>query len=108
MARAFLKDAPILLLDEATSALDSESERLVQEALGRLMHGRTTLVIAHRLSTVRDAGLIAVMDAGRVIETGRHDELVTMGGAYARLRQLQLSDDPVRREDSGVLAQSTP
>ncbi|MGC5778047.1 ABC transporter ATP-binding protein [Methylobacterium sp. NFXW15] len=108
LARAFLKDAPILLLDEATSALDSESERLVQEALSRLMHGRTTLVIAHRLSTVRDAGLIAVMEAGRVIETGDHDELVAMGGAYARLRQLQLSDDPVRREDSGVLAQSTP
>ena len=108
LARAFLKDAPILLLDEATSALDSESERLVQEALSRLMHGRTTLVIAHRLSTVRDAGLIAVMEAGRVIETGHHDALVAMGGAYARLRQLQLSDDPVRREDSGVQAQSTP
>lgn len=108
LARAFLKDAPILLLDEATSALDSESERLVQEALSRLMHGRTTLVIAHRLSTVRDAGLIAVMEAGRVIETGNHDALVAMSGAYARLRQLQLSDDPMRREDSGVLARSTP
>ncbi|MET0368286.1 MAG: ABC transporter ATP-binding protein [Methylobacterium sp.] len=107
-ARAFLKDAPILLLDEATSALDSESERLVQEALGRLMRGRTVLVIAHRLSTVRDAGLIAVMEAGRVIETGRHDDLVVHGGAYARLRRLQLSDDPIRPESSGVPAQTTP
>ncbi|KAA0121678.1 ABC transporter ATP-binding protein [Methylobacterium sp. P1-11] len=92
LARAFLKDAPILLLDEATSALDSESERLVQEALTRLMRGRTTLVIAHRLSTVRDADQIAVMDAGRVIEVGRHDDLLAAGGAYARLHRLQLSE----------------
>ena len=92
LARAFLKDAPILLLDEATSALDSESERLVQEALTRLMRGRTTLVIAHRLSTVRDADQIAVMEAGRVIETGRHDDLLAAGGAYARLHRLQLSE----------------
>ncbi|MFB0493251.1 subfamily B ATP-binding cassette protein MsbA [Methylobacterium sp. OAE515] len=92
LARAFLKDAPILLLDEATSALDSESERLVQDALTRLMRGRTTLVIAHRLSTVRDADQIAVMDAGRVIETGRHDDLLAAGGAYARLHRLQLSE----------------
>lgn len=108
LARAFLKNAPILLLDEATSALDSESERLVQEALGRLMRGRTVLVIAHRLSTVRDAGRIAVMEAGRVIETGRHEDLVSDGGAYARLRRLQLTDDPMHPEDSGVPAQSTP
>ncbi|QGY00953.1 ABC transporter ATP-binding protein [Methylobacterium mesophilicum SR1.6/6] len=92
LARAFLKDAPILLLDEATSALDSESERLVQEALTRLMRGRTTLVIAHRLSTVRDADQIAVMEAGRVIETGRHDALMAADGAYRRLHRLQLSD----------------
>jgi subfamily B ATP-binding cassette protein MsbA len=92
LARAFLKDAPILLLDEATSALDSESERLVQEALGRLMRGRTTLVIAHRLSTVREADQIAVMEAGRVVETGRHDDLIAAAGAYARLHRLQLSD----------------
>ncbi|APT34177.1 multidrug resistance protein 65 [Methylobacterium phyllosphaerae] len=92
LARAFLKDAPILLLDEATSALDSESERLVQEALTRLMRGRTTLVIAHRLSTVRDADQIAVMESGRVIETGRHDALLAAGGAYARLHRLQLSE----------------
>ena len=93
LARAFLKDAPILLLDEATSALDAESERLVQEALTRLMRGRTTLVIAHRLSTVRDADLIAVLEAGRVVETGRHDALVAAGGTYARLHRLQLSDE---------------
>ncbi len=92
LARAFLKDAPILLLDEATSALDSESERLVQEALTRLMHGRTTLVIAHRLSTVREADQIVVMDAGRVVEAGRHDALLSAGGAYARLHRLQLSE----------------
>ncbi|GJE25864.1 ABC transporter ATP-binding protein [Methylobacterium organophilum] len=93
LARAFLKDAPILLLDEATSALDSESERLVQDALTRLMRGRTTLVIAHRLSTVRDADLIAVMEAGRVLETGRHDALIARGGTYARLHRLQLHED---------------
>ncbi|KQP24635.1 ABC transporter permease [Methylobacterium sp. Leaf469] len=93
LARAFLKDAPILLLDEATSALDSESERLVQAALLRLMRGRTTLVIAHRLSTVRDADLIVVMEAGRVAETGTHTDLMGRGGAYARLHRMQLSGD---------------
>jgi ATP-binding cassette, subfamily B, bacterial MsbA len=93
LARAILKDAPILLLDEATSALDAESEQVVQAALAKLMRGRTTLVIAHRLSTVRDADLIVVMDAGRVVETGSHDDLVAGGQLYAKLSRLQLSDD---------------
>ncbi len=90
LARAFLKDAPILLLDEATSALDAESEAKIQEALTRLTEGRTTLVIAHRLSTVRDADLIVVMDKGRIVETGTHEELTAKNGAYARQAALQL------------------
>jgi subfamily B ATP-binding cassette protein MsbA len=93
LARAFLKDAPILLLDEATSALDAESERLVQAALSDLMQGRTTLVIAHRFSTVRAADVIAVMDAGTVVEAGTHTELGARGGVYARLHRLDLADD---------------
>ncbi len=83
LARAFLKDAPILLLDEATSALDSESERWVQEALGRLMAGRTTLIIAHRLSTIERAERILVLDQGQVVEEGTHATLLAQGGAYA-------------------------
>ncbi|MBB4633180.1 ABC transporter transmembrane domain-containing protein [Sphingosinicella soli] len=92
IARAVLRDAPILLLDEATSALDAESERLVQEALERLMQGRTTLVIAHRLATVRGADRIIVMNEGRIVGQGRHDELMTDGGLYARLARLQFED----------------
>ena len=89
IARAVLRDAPILLLDEATSALDAESERAVQDALDRLMQGRTTLVIAHRLATVQKASRIVVIDQGRVVSTGTHDELVREGGLYARLAALQ-------------------
>lgn len=92
IARAVLRDAPILLLDEATSALDAESERLVQEALERLMQGRTTLVIAHRLATVRGADRIVVMNEGRIVGQGRHEELMTGGGLYARLARLQFED----------------
>jgi len=93
LARAFLKDAPILLLDEATSALDSDSERLVQGALERLTQGRTTLVIAHRLATVRNADRIVVMEGGRIIEQGTHDALIAANGAYARLSRLQFGED---------------
>ncbi len=89
IARALLKGAPLLLLDEATSALDSESEAEVQRALERLMEDRTVIVIAHRLATVRDADRIAVLDDGRLVELGRHDELVALGGVYARLYDLQ-------------------
>jgi len=96
IARALLRDAPILLLDEATSALDAESERLVQQALERLMTDRTTLVIAHRLATVRAADRIVVMDQGRIVEQGTHAQLQAGGGLYARLAALQFQDmEPV-------------
>ncbi|MBK1667551.1 ABC transporter permease [Rhodovibrio sodomensis] len=93
IARAMLKDAPILLLDEATSALDTESERKVQNALATLMRGRTAIVIAHRLSTVRDAEVIYVLDKGRVVESGDHNELLAKRGAYARLYAMQFATD---------------
>ncbi|HKQ60431.1 MAG TPA: ABC transporter ATP-binding protein [Candidatus Polarisedimenticolaceae bacterium] len=92
IARALLKDPPILILDEATSALDAESEALVQQALEALMRGRTSLVIAHRLSTVRRADRIVVIDAGRIVEQGTHRELLARGGAYARVYELQFRE----------------
>jgi len=92
IARALLRDPPILVLDEATSALDTESERLVQQAIDRLMAERTVLVIAHRLATVRDADEIVVLDAGRVVERGTHDQLFRGGGLYRRLYDLQFRD----------------
>ena len=92
IARAILKNAPILILDEATSALDNESERLVQEALERLMQGRTTLVIAHRLSTIEGADCIAVLAGGRLVESGRHADLLAKNGTYAQLYRLQFAE----------------
>ncbi len=98
IARALLRDKPILLLDEATSALDAQSETVVQAALERLSKGRTTLVIAHRLSTVREADKIVVMDKGKVVDEGRHDELIQNDGIYAELHRLQFASDGATAE----------
>ena len=92
IARALLRDAPVLLLDEATSALDAQSEHAVQQALTRLMAGRTTVVIAHRLATVKAADRIVVLDQGRIVAEGRHEELLAAGGLYAELARLQFID----------------
>jgi subfamily B ATP-binding cassette protein MsbA len=95
IARAILKNAPILILDEATSALDTESERLIQQALHKLMENRTTLVVAHRLSTIEHADQIVVMDHGRIIEQGTHAELIEQDGHYAMLHRMQFHEPPL-------------
>jgi subfamily B ATP-binding cassette protein MsbA len=100
IARAILKNPPILILDEATSALDSESERLVQAAIARLMAGRTALVIAHRLSTVRAADRIVVLDRGRIVEEGSHSELLRRGGLYTRLHAVEAAGEGVAVGDA--------
>jgi len=94
IARALLKDAPVLLLDEPTSSVDAENEELIQEAIRRLARGRTTIVVAHRLSTVADADRIVVLEDGRVVESGRHVELFAAGGPYARLIAAQQITEP--------------
>ena len=107
IARAILRDSPILILDEATSALDTESEMLVQDALANLMRDRTSIVIAHRLSTVRRADAILVLEHGQVVETGTHEALLARGGTYARLYELQLQDESGDADPPPVAAAGT-
>jgi ATP-binding cassette subfamily B protein len=102
IARALVKNAPIILLDEATAALDSESERYVQDAIAKLCLGRTTIVIAHRLATVMHAHRILVIEAGQIVETGRHDELIRKGGRYASFCRLQLEQQATAAEAAAV------
>jgi ATP-binding cassette subfamily B protein len=103
IARVILKDPRILILDEATSSLDSTSERLVQEALRPLMHGRTTIAIAHRLSTILSADVIFVVERGRIVERGTHEELVARGGLYGRLYEQQFRSGEVEALTDGVV-----
>ena len=93
IARALLKDAPILILDEATSSLDSDSEAEVQRALENLMQGRTTFIVAHRFSTIRNVDRILVLAGGRIVEQGRHEDLLTLDGEYKRLYEIQFRDN---------------
>ena len=105
IARALLKDAPILLLDEATSALDSESERYIQTSLERLMHGRTTFVVAHRLSTIERADRIVVLEHGRIVEIGSHRQLLARGGLYAHLYEIQFATHSPEQQPEHVSEQ---
>ena len=107
IARALLKDPRILILDEATSALDTESERIVQEALDRLMVGRTTFVIAHRLSTIQNASKILVLDHGEIVEAGTHEELMALHGLYAHLHDIQYREKAEQAEARELAARKS-